>query len=278
MWILHSSTLLNVFSFVQAPAQGGSPGKGLPSSLESFGMDLQPAEERRKTSCKKGETPPGQEKLLLGEEQVWLEAGGPPAPAACSSRASPAPSAGKNNARRDPAPPAVSPARISSMASFHLPQGPRVGRAEPSPSRGGRTTLSLGSQGEELPSHELLSTFASNSSSRLQRSKRSIAHPSYSPSDPPVGNLILLLACGQPSPGENALQIPRGCVAERDTAGDTGRRKHQLLPQQVPGKPGRNVKGIQGKQERFGSLVCCSALCKVVVLALPPVFPCLLGV
>lgn len=49
-------------------------------------------------------------------------------------------------------------------------------------------------------------------------------------------------------------------------------------PSKCPGNQGVTVKGIQGKQERFGSLVCCSALCKVVVLALPPFFPCLLDV
>lgn len=45
-----------------------------------------------------------------------------------------------------------------------------------------------------------------------------------------------------------------------------------------PGNQGAAVKGVQGNREFFGSLLCCSALCKDVVLALPPFFPCLLGV
>lgn len=198
-----------------------------------------------------GEAPPGSVDAPPG--QAWMEAGGPPAPASHSSHASPAPSAGKNNAepptfaRRDPAPPAASPAQIASMASFHLPQGPRVASAEPSPGRGGRTTLSLGLHDEELPSHELPSIFASNISSRLQRSKLSIAHTAYSPSDLLVGNLISLLTCGQSSPSENALQIPQDCVAEWDTAGDRVRWQHQLPSQQVPRKPGCSCERSSGE-------------------------------
>lgn len=36
-------------------------------------------------------------------------------------------------------------------------------------------------------------------------------------------------------------------MAERDTAGDSGRRQHQLLSQQVPGKPGRNCERYSGE-------------------------------
>lgn len=103
------------------------------------------------------------------------------------------------------------PGFISSCGFPGLPslygciQHTRVGRVEPSPGRGRRTTLSLGSQKEKLPSHELPSTFASNVSSRLQRSKLSIVHILCSPSDLLVGNLISLLTCGQSSPSENSV-------------------------------------------------------------------------
>lgn len=69
--------------------------------------------------------------------------------------------------------------------------------------QGGRTTLSFGSQDEELPSHELPSTFASNIS-RLQRSKLGIVHAAYLPSYLLAGNLISLLTCGQPNPRGSA--------------------------------------------------------------------------
>lgn len=37
--LLHSSSLITMFSFLQAPVQGDSPERSLPSSKESFGMD-----------------------------------------------------------------------------------------------------------------------------------------------------------------------------------------------------------------------------------------------
>lgn len=113
----------------------------------------------------------------------------------------------------------IPPAQIPSMASIHLPQGPKGGKSEPSPSRG-RTTLSLRSQDEELPSHELPSTFASNSSSGLQRSKLSFVHIAYLPPELLVGNLISPLTCGQSGPSEEALQMPRCCVADWDAGAD----------------------------------------------------------
>lgn len=59
----------------------------------------------------------GREKLLLGEGKAWMEAGGPPAPAAGSSHASPAPSAGKNNTE----PPTFAPLGSISSCGFPSP-------------------------------------------------------------------------------------------------------------------------------------------------------------
>jgi len=111
------------------------------------------------------------------------------------------------------------------------------GFPSPTPRAKGGKTLSLGSPDKELPYHDLPSTFASNMSSKSQRSKSSTVHAVYLPSDLPVGNLISLRACGRSRPSGNTPQIPRGCVAEWDAAGDGVRRQRWLPSQQAPRKP-----------------------------------------
>lgn len=164
---LHSAPL-TAFSFLQALVQRSSPCKSLPLFTELWDGPFR--------QWREGERPPATKvRFLQGRgraEEVSPWTGdrqrqeGPIAPTAQSSCASHAPSAGKNNARQDPSSFCSFSCTDFLHDSFHLPQGPRVIRAEPSPSRG-RKILSVRSQDEELTSHVLPSSFASNMSSRL---------------------------------------------------------------------------------------------------------------
>lgn len=157
-----------------------------------------------------------------------MEAGRPPTPMACPSRASPAPSAGKNNAeplpfaRRDPAPSVLLPSPDSLHVFISSAQVPRERRAQPPPDTGERTTLIFGS----LLSHEFASILAINMSSKLQI--RTV-HAVYLLSDLLAGKLIALLTCGQSNPMAIPCRSPE--AAHWDADGNRVRWQHQLLPQ-----------------------------------------------
>lgn len=72
-------------------------------------------------------------------------------------------------------------------------------------------------------------------------------HIAYLPPELLVGNLISLLTCGQSGPSEEALQMPRCCVADWDAAVDGVRWQHRLPSQQVLRKPGCSLERCSGE-------------------------------